>query len=236
MKTITAPTPYGYHELRLFYQRYMTLAMLVAVTFQMTIIGGYHLAEWLKPPDDIVIPIRIRRTTDIPQPPSIKEGSQRVPAATVPGKMENAVPKPVDDRFADTAKTITPQDILSRQTDPNALLLVDGKFKIEIIEPPPDEKIVEYRFLEKEPMPISTPKPEYPDLALKANLEGNATVKVLLDKEGRVKETKLLRASEEIFAEPALDAAQKWVFTPALMNGNPVQVWVAIPFKFRLAH
>jgi TonB family protein len=235
MKTITAPTPYGYQELRLFHQRYMMLAMLVAITFQMTVIGGYHFTEWLKPPEDNVGPVIKWRPNEIPLPPSIK-GPSELPVATLLAKMANAYPKPVDiDPEDDTAKTITPQNILSQQTDPNTQLIAEGKVKIEIIEPP-DEQIVDYPDIPIPPVAIATPIPEYPELAQKINLEGSVTVVVTLNREGRVKEAKLLKVSEEIFAQPALDAAKKWVFTPAIMNGHPVQVRVAIPFKFKLKH
>ncbi len=51
MKTLIAPTPYGYLELRQVHHRYMMLAMLIAITVQIMVIGAYHLAEWLKPID-----------------------------------------------------------------------------------------------------------------------------------------------------------------------------------------
>jgi TonB family protein len=32
----------------------------------------------------------------------------------------------------------------------------------------------------------------------------------------------------------ALEAARRFVFQPALSNGHPVPVWVAVQFRFRL--
>jgi outer membrane biosynthesis protein TonB len=32
----------------------------------------------------------------------------------------------------------------------------------------------------------------------------------------------------------AVEAALRWVFKPALANGRPVPVWVAIPFRFQM--
>jgi len=43
-----------------------------------------------------------------------------------------------------------------------------------------------------------------------------------------------LKSDAELFNQPAIDAAMKWKFTPAIMNNGPVAVWVSIPFKFRL--
>ena len=38
---------------------------------------------------------------------------------------------------------------------------------------------------------------------------------------------------KKLAVEAAKDAMQ-WVFTPALQQKKPVDVWVAIPFRFRL--
>ncbi len=76
--------------------------------------------------------------------------------------------------------------------------------------------------------------PVYPELALRAGLEGNVFVKVWVDKTGSVKKVVVLRADAEIFVYPAVEAAKKWTFTPATNQGKPVSVWVSIPFGFRL--
>jgi protein TonB len=233
MKTLTALNSYGYQELRRVHHRYMMLALFMAITIQLMAIGTYHLAEWLRPEDPIIV-IKIKRPIDIPQPPSIKrESLPQLPISTLPTKAENALPVPIPDAIADSEKTIESQDKLSWQTDP---ILAKGNEKIEIDETgtelDPLPNVVQ--LFEKEPMVVETAVPEYPDIARRVGMEGNVIVQVLLDKEGKVKKVLPLKTSEEIFTDAALDAAKKWVFTPALMNGKPVQVWVAIPFRFRL--
>jgi TonB family protein len=44
----------------------------------------------------------------------------------------------------------------------------------------------------------------------------------------------LMKSTDDLFTQPALEAAKKWKFTPAIMNDKPVLVWIAIPFRFRL--
>lgn len=236
MKTITAPTPYGYQELRLLHQRYMSLAMLVAVTIQMMVIGGYHLSEWLKPPDPPVILIQLDPrdiiSRSIINRPVI--GSQ-IDASSV--KLVVGMPVPIPDCEVNPNITYAGQDDINRIADrqwSDLGDLGDGKVVIQPddIDPPPDK----YTYVEIFPTPILMPKPEYPELGIKIDLEGSVTVKALLDKEGKVKRTIIAKTSHEMFNQPALDAAQKCVFTPALMNGKPVQVWVSIPFKFKLRH
>jgi protein TonB len=93
----------------------------------------------------------------------------------------------------------------------------------------------DYVYVEELPAAVREVKPEYPDLARQAGVEGPVTVFVLVGKEGRVLDAAL---SEKIqvpmLNEAALMAARQWVFTPGLANGRPVACWTAIPFRFRL--
>jgi TonB family protein len=233
MKTTEALIPYGYRELHRLHQRYMMLAMLFAASIQMALIGGYRMSEWLASADDIGSATHLPKIkyTNIPLPPSIFEGLTGVPKAAIPVKAEYARPVPVKDNLADTSKTIGLQNTPSFLPDPNSLATTNGMVNIE---PPPGETTVEMRFVEKLPVVVINPPPVYPELALRAGMEGRVVINVLLDKEGKVKQAVMMKRSDEIFVEPALDAARKWIFTPAIMNDHPVQVWVAIPFHFKL--
>jgi protein TonB len=217
----------------------MTLAMLVAVTIQMMAVGGYHFAEWLKPP-----PVKVGNRGggtvidlgNIKPPPLNDFGLGAIPF--IPEKLVIGSPVPVPDAVADTSSIFASQkqisDVADRDFGKYGEGLGDGTITIspDDVDPSPDV----FKKVEKEPIPILIQTPEFPRLAMQANMEGSVTVKVLVNKEGRVKKTILVKSSHEMFSQPALDAAQKWVFTPALMNGNPVQVWVSIPFKFKLTH
>ena len=54
----------------------------------------------------------------------------------------------------------------------------------------------------------------------------------LVDDHGTVKDAKVEKASDEAFADPALDAVKKWRFKPAERDGNAVAVRVTIPIRF----
>jgi protein TonB len=78
-------------------------------------------------------------------------------------------------------------------------------------------------------------KPDYPDLAREAGVEGLVVVHALIGKDGRVLRVELDPKKNVLMLNAAaLEAAMKWKFTPALANGHPVVVWYAIPFKFVL--
>jgi protein TonB len=78
-------------------------------------------------------------------------------------------------------------------------------------------------------------EPKYPELAMRAGLEGKVWVKIWVDKEGKPRQVVVMKSDAEIFNEPAVEAAKQFLFTPAYMNNGPVAVWVSVPFKFKLA-
>jgi len=77
-------------------------------------------------------------------------------------------------------------------------------------------------------------EPEYPELARKAGIEGRVYIKILVDKEGKVRDAILLRGVGAGLDEAALEAVRQWVYTPAIQNNRPVAVWVAQPIDFSL--
>jgi protein TonB len=146
------------------------------------------------------------------------------------------VPVPVPDAEVSPEQTIASQTELSQQAAPTidasanaGNAQIEQDLKIDDDAAPPD--FVPY---EKEPTVVKRIEPKYPDLALRAGLEGNVFVKVWVDKEGKVRKVVLLKSDAPIFEEAAINAAKQWVFTPAVMQKGPVSVWVSIPFRFRL--
>jgi TonB family protein len=235
MKTLTASIPYGFQELRQVQQRYMMLAMLAAITIQMLVIGGYHLKEWFAATDDIRKPHAGPIIEILPVPPlnPINRGGMIPVIAANLGK---GIPTPVLDAIVDTSKQYASQTDLSGEAD-LAFTKISGGLDIGTIIIPPNESDPlpnTWTRVEIEPMVISRAVPEYPEAAKHIGMEGSVVVQVLIDKNGKVKKTQLTKTSDDIFVESALEAAQRWTFTPALMQGKPVLVWMSIPFRFRL--
>ncbi|HAP34600.1 MAG TPA: hypothetical protein DCQ28_01155 [Bacteroidetes bacterium] len=108
---------------------------------------------------------------------------------------------------------------------------IEQDVRIEEDGPPPDFVPVEKQ---PQPLPGNAPPPVYPEIARRAGVEGTVWVKIWVDKEGNPKKAQVLKSDAELFNQPAIDAAMRWKFTPAIMNNGPVSVWVSIPFKFKL--
>jgi protein TonB len=80
--------------------------------------------------------------------------------------------------------------------------------------------------------PVYTVSPEYPDVARAMGTSGTVVVQVLVGRDGKVADTRVLKSI------PALDdaaeqAVRRWRFKPAVSEGNPVETWVSVPILFR---
>lgn len=85
------------------------------------------------------------------------------------------------------------------------------------------------------PVAVKEVKPEYPEIARDALVDGKVVVLVLVGRDGRVRDAKLDPGHHvPMLDQVALEAAKLWVFSPGLVNGRPVSVWTAIPFDFVL--
>ena len=236
-QTVAVTIKYGAIELKAVAQKYMALGLLFSTLLCSSAIGTYHLAMWLSEDDEPIHTIRILKYTDLGPPPSLSQ--QAAPAVAVSGpavRPSVGVPVPVPDAEVSPEQTFASQTQLSQQAAPavdaggtGGGAQIEQDLKIEDDGPPPD--FVPY---EKEPTVIKKVDPKYPDLALRAGLEGNVYVKVWVDKEGKVRKVVTLKADADIFVAAAEEAAKQWVFTPAVMQKGPVSVWVSIPFRFRL--
>lgn len=104
------------------------------------------------------------------------------------------------------------------------------------IEPTgPDIEVVEYYKLQIKPTPIYIPKPRYPELPLRAGIEGTTVVTALVDTDGSIMEVKILKSSgNDMLDQAALEAAKRAQFTPAKQRDRFVRVWISIPVKFHL--
>lgn len=85
-----------------------------------------------------------------------------------------------------------------------------------------------------QPKIASQPVPKYPKEAVESGSEGRVIVKIWVDAKGEAKKAVILESDNEIFNKPSVDAALKTKFAPARLNGIPVDVWVVIPYTYRL--
>ncbi len=228
---------YGGVELKKLYQRYWLTGFAIAVAIHLVIVGSYYLAELFKGEEPPVMTVRLMKYSDLGPPPSITSTNTPPPiAVSAPtAKPTVGAPVPVPDAEVSAEQTIASQTEMSQTVAPIAegseggAVEVQQDIQIEDDTPPAD-----FVPVEKQPAVVKRVEPKYPELAMRAGLEGKVTVKIWVDKEGKPKQVLVLKSDAEIFNEPAIEAAKQWLFTPAYMNNGPVSVWVSVPFKFKL--
>lgn len=91
---------------------------------------------------------------------------------------------------------------------------------------------------EIDPVPLMdiNPQPEYPKIAKLAGIEGLVRVWVHVGVKGDVIGWQVIdvKPAGRGFEDEVARVIPKWKFTPAIQQNNPIAVWVAIPFKFRV--
>jgi protein TonB len=74
----------------------------------------------------------------------------------------------------------------------------------------------------------------YPDMAIKAGIEGKVIVQFIIDKDGNVVDPFVIRGIGGGCDKEALKAVSKAKFIPGRQRGKPVMVRFSVPVSFRL--
>lgn len=74
----------------------------------------------------------------------------------------------------------------------------------------------------------------YPRQAEEHGIQGTVSVRVKLDKRGKVVEAVAIKRVDPSLDEEAVRAVRKTTFTPAIQNGQPTGMTITIPVKFVL--
>jgi protein TonB len=89
--------------------------------------------------------------------------------------------------------------------------------------------------LDQAPQVSSRINPEYPFQAREKGIEGYVAVKILVGKDGEVRQANVLKARPEgVFDLAVRKAVAGWKFKPGLVGGEPVTAWVTTTLYFRL--
>ena len=76
--------------------------------------------------------------------------------------------------------------------------------------------------------------PEYSEEARKAKYSGTVELAVIVDREGRARDIRVVKSLGLGLDEKAVEAVAKWKFRPGMRNGLPVNVRARIEVNFRL--
>jgi len=80
---------------------------------------------------------------------------------------------------------------------------------------------------------ISSPAPEYPAAASQARVQGEVTVRAVVDRNGNVTDARVI-SGPELLRDVSLEAVQHWRFRPYMQGGKPVEVATTAVLDFEL--
>ena len=84
------------------------------------------------------------------------------------------------------------------------------------------------------PIAIYKPEPHYSEEARKAKWQGTVVLWIIVDAQGNVGDVRVARPLGLGLDEKAVDTVKTWKFKPAMHDGKPVAVRVAVEVTFRL--
>ena len=84
------------------------------------------------------------------------------------------------------------------------------------------------------PIPIYKPDPPYSEEARKAKYQGTVIVLIVIDAQGNVTDSRIVKPLGLGLDEKALETITTWKFKPGMRNGTPVPVRMMVEVSFRL--
>jgi protein TonB len=180
-------------------------------------------------------PIPVIKTQVIPQPVAPKveaPAAVEVPQAS-PVKARAFVPPPTQTKSVQNAIIDAPPALANASVVP---LGVNLPTSLAPISPPPPgapqqvrvESTLQAGNLIKKVVPV------YPLLAKSAGVQGVVRFTAVIGKDGKIQNLKLISGPPPL-VEAASDAVKRWVYRPALLNGQPVEVITEINVNFTIS-
>jgi periplasmic protein TonB len=160
---------------------------------------------------------------DIPEAPVAgAEGLDTADIGGVEGGVEGGVPGGVEGGVVGGVEGGTPGGIPEAVATPEPAP-----------EPTPPPGPVRVGGQIKEPRKLKNVAPQYPDIAKQARVQGVVVLEATIDTSGRVQNVRVLRGIP-LLNEAAMDAVRRWVYSPTLLNGQPVPLIMTVTVNFTL--
>lgn len=84
------------------------------------------------------------------------------------------------------------------------------------------------------PKKIKRVNPVYPEEALKKRIEGHVILEAVIDKNGRVRDTRMIATPDPLLTTAAEEAVKQWVYEPYLVDGIAKEVLFTVTVTFAL--
>lgn len=242
MKYSPLYSPYGAYELKATYQRNMFKSNCLIVSFFVLVFGWIWIYNIFTPQDNYK-PVQtytgknnVKIIKNLPPPPKIIPDFQVLAhRSKYVSPFVIGIPKPIpDEGVIDENVVIPSRDQLKHMNDEsykNSLINFDAKDGLNGSYPDPDD------FIEVDQMPqmIYRQIPDYPDLAKNIGVTGTVIIQSLIDKDGSVLKVNVKQSSGlSLLDYAAVQAGYKNLYTPAILDKNPIRIWVVYKVVFEL--
>ena len=104
---------------------------------------------------------------------------------------------------------------------------------VPVPPPPQPQKPVRPGGDIREPVKVKHVPPVYPEIAIRARIQGRVVIDAVIGVDGVVREARIL-SGVPLLNQAALDAVKQWRYTPTMLNNVPVPVIMTVTVQFNL--
>lgn len=162
-----------------------------------------------------------------------------------PDKVEDLNEEPVENQLAPPSlidlPTIVPIEAFTQPLAPPPPpgMIASGAISIPVMKPGANfgkgiANLFDINNLDQRPTPRVQPQPAYPYEMSRAGISGDVVVEFIINENGDVIDTRIVRSSHREFEVPAVQAVQKWKFKAGRKGGKAVKVRVSQLIEFNL--
>jgi len=147
----------------------------------------------------------------------------------------SSTPKP---SYAEADPFLIPKEYWHDDFQIVAVIVPRDKSKIKITEVPEQKVSFPNAFLTQDvtlkPRRKTPIAPHFPHDLNSHRIEGDVFAAVVVETNGKVREVKIMGATEKRFADEVESAVKDTIFEPAKINDTPVRCVMVLPYYFRL--
>lgn len=204
-------------------------ALIVAVVLHLAVIlAPIKFSQPEAPAQPEVTPI-ILRPLDIP-PPEIEP-----PRDIQTTQVEHRAILPADDPTIEELQPIEEDTAYDMSPDDDFIYDSAG-LPVDPVPPPNQEVYQEGTAGLEMPVRLFGPQPTYPEVAIRAGIQGMVILRAIIHPDGSVEPIRVLRTpNPDIgFSEEAVRVISTWRYRPGVMHGRPVAVEMTVTIDFSL--
>jgi protein TonB len=179
---------------------------------------------------------------------TVRAGVVRNPALTAPGVFTAPTRIPTSIAKIDDIGEAAPNVIYGERGTPDGVIgsmltQIPVHFRTTTVPPPPpsaptqakpaEAKRINVGGVVMESKFIKRVIPVYPVLAKQARISGTVRLAGIIAKNGTMQQLQVVEG-HPLLVNAALDAVRQWIYSPTLLNGEPVEVVTPIEVKFIL--